>query len=61
MQKTILFDDIPNNLIPAANLGLTTVQVYNKNLDEELNGVSEKIDYITNNLKEWLQTWIKKN
>jgi len=61
VQKTILFDDIPNNLIPAANLGLTTVQVYNKNLDEELNGVSEKIDYITNNLKEWLQTWIKKN
>ena len=61
VEKSILFDDIPNNLIPAADLGLTTVQIYNKNLDKELNGTSKKIDYMTNNLKEWLQSWIMDN
>ena len=61
VKKTILFDDIPNNLIPASNLGVTTVQIYNKNLDKELNGRSKKIDYITYDLKEWLQKWIENN
>mgnify|MGYP003728953257 FL=1 len=61
VEKAIIFDDIPNNLIPAADLGLTTVQVYNKSLDKELNGTSKKIDYMTTNLKEWLQTWITNN
>lgn len=61
VEKAIIFDDIPNNLIPAADLGLTTVQVYNKNLDKELNGTSKKIDYMTNDLKEWLRTWITNN
>ena len=40
--KAILFDDIPQNLLPAADLGLKTVQVYNKKLDKELNGSSKK-------------------
>ena len=59
--KAILFDDIPQNLLPAAKLGLKTVHVYNKKLDKELNGRSKKIDYMTNNLKEWLQKWIQNN
>tara|TARA_Y100000590_G_scaffold108823_1_gene123832 strand:- start:3269 stop:3937 length:669 start_codon:yes stop_codon:yes gene_type:complete len=59
--KAILFDDIPQNLLPAADLGLKTVQVYNKKLDKELNGSSKKIHYITNNLKEWLKKWIQNN
>ena len=59
--KAILFDDIPQNLLPAAKLGLKTVHVYNKKLDKELNGRSKKIDYMTNNLKDWLQKWIQKN
>ena len=57
----VLFDDIPQNLFTAADLGLKTVQVYNKKLDKELNGRSKKIDYMTNNLKEWLQKWIQNN
>jgi putative hydrolase of the HAD superfamily len=61
VKKAILFDDIPQNLLPAADLGLKTVQVYNKKLDKELNGRSKKIDYMTNNLKEWLQKWIQNN
>tara|TARA_B100000029_G_scaffold499692_1_gene570428 strand:- start:1228 stop:1899 length:672 start_codon:yes stop_codon:yes gene_type:complete len=59
--KAILFDDIPQNLITASKLGLKTVQVYNKKLDKELNGRSKKIDYMTNNLKEFLQKWITTN
>ena len=61
VKKAILFDDIPQNLLPAADLGLKTVHVYNKKLDKELNGRSQKIDYMTNNLKEWLQKWIQNN
>ena len=61
VKKGILFDDIPRNLFPAADLGLKTVQVYNKKLQKELNGTSEKIDYMTNNLKEWLKKWIQNN
>ena len=61
VKKAILFDDIPQNLLPAADLGLKTVQVYNKKLDKELNGRSQKIDYMTNSLKEWLQKWIQNN
>ena len=61
VKKAILFDDIPQNLLPAADLGLKTVHVYNKKLDKELNGRSKKIDYMTNNLKEWLQKWIQNN
>ncbi len=30
-------------------------------LDKELNGTSKKIDYMTNNLKEWLKKWIQNN
>ena len=61
VKKGILFDDIPHNLFPASDLGLKTVQVYNKKLDKKLNGTSKKIDYMTNNLKEWLQKWIQNN
>ena len=34
---------------------------YNKKLNKELNGTSKKIDYMTNNLKEWLKKWIQNN
>jgi len=61
VKKGILFDDIPQNLFPASDLGLKTVQIYNKKLHKELNGTSKKIDYITNDLKEWLQKWIQNN
>ena len=61
VKKAILFDDIPRNLFPAANLGIKTVQVYNNELHKELNGTSKKIDYMTNNLKEWLKKWIQNN
>ena len=60
-KKTILFDDIPRNLFPAANLGIKTVQVYNSDLHKELNGRSKKIDYITSNLTEWLEKWMLNN
>ena len=43
VKKGILFDDIPHNLFPAADLGLKTVQVYNKKLNKELNGTSKKL------------------
>ena len=61
MKKAIFFDDIPQNLLPAAKLGLKTVHVYNSKLDEELNGRSKKIDYMTNNLKDWLKEWTLNN
>ena len=61
VKKAIFFDDIPQNLLPAAKLGLKTVHVYNSKLDEELNGRSKKIDYMTNNLKDWLKEWTLNN
>ena len=67
VKKTIFFDDIPQNLFPAARLGLKTVQVYNKNLHKELNGqlkktlTNKKIDYMTHSLKKWLKKWMLNN
>ena len=60
-KETIFFDDIPKNLLPAAELGITTVHVYNKYLDKELNCSSKKINYMTKNLQKWLEKWILKN
>ena len=67
VKKAIFFDDIPQNLFPAAELGIKTVQIYNKKLHKELNRTlkktltNKKIDYMTNNLKEWLQKWMLNN
>ena len=50
--STIMLDDIPDNLLPAANLGIITVWVRN---DSWIGyDAGEHISYMTNDLNDWL-------
>lgn len=52
VESTIMLDDIPDNLLPAANLGISTVWVRNDRwVGYE---VAEHICYVTDNLNHWL-------
>ncbi|MEE2694224.1 MAG: pyrimidine 5'-nucleotidase [Pseudomonadota bacterium] len=51
-EATIMLDDIPQNLIPAANLGMATVWVKNTRWDGHL--PETEIDFVTENLVDWL-------
>ena len=51
--STIMLDDIPNNLLPAADLGMSTVWVRNSRWSGY--EASEHICYMTDNLSDWLR------
>ena len=51
-EATIMLDDIPQNLVPAANLGITTVWVKNARWDRPM--PERHIDFVTENLPDWL-------
>ena len=51
-ERAIMFDDIPANLLPAADLGIATVWVRNQRWDGH--EVGEYISYTTDNLSSWL-------
>ena len=51
-EMSVMLDDIPQNLLPAANLGITTVWVKNPRWDSHV--VEPQIDFVTENLADWL-------
>ena len=51
-EMSIMLDDIPKNLLPAADLGITTVWVKNARWDSY--NLEPHIDFVTENLAEWL-------
>ena len=51
-EATIMLDDIPQNLVPAANLGITTVWVKNARWDRPM--PEKHVNFVTENLPDWL-------
>jgi len=60
-EKTIMFDDIARNLVPASKLGFTTVwiDVGKENYSDDIANSKEYLDYETTNLPQWLNSFIK--
>tara|TARA_B110000014_G_C20002448_1_gene519534 strand:+ start:240 stop:905 length:666 start_codon:yes stop_codon:yes gene_type:complete len=60
-QKTIMFDDIARNLVPASKIGFTTVwiNVGKENYSDNIKESKEYLDYETTNLPLWLNSIIK--
>ena len=60
-QKTIMFDDIARNLVPASKIGFTTVwiNVDKENYSDNIKESKEYLDYETTNLPLWLNSIIK--
>tara|TARA_B100000700_G_C14654571_1_gene673554 strand:+ start:71 stop:736 length:666 start_codon:yes stop_codon:yes gene_type:complete len=59
--KTIMFDDIARNLIPASKLGFTTVwiDVGRENYSDDIDNSRKYLNYETTNLPLWLNSIIK--
>ena len=56
LDKTIFFEDTVKNLIPAKELGITTVWMKNSMNEKDFNKNFSFIDYSFNNLNEFLDT-----
>ena len=56
LDKTIFFEDTVKNLIPAKELGITTVWMKNSINEKDFNKNCNFIDYSFNNLNEFLDT-----
>ena len=54
--KTIMFDDIAKNLVPASKKGFTTVwiNVGHENFSDDLASSKKYLDYQTRDLSSWL-------
>jgi len=54
--KTIMFDDIAKNLVPASKLGFTTVwiDVGHENFSDDIASSKKYLDYQTKDLSNWL-------
>jgi putative hydrolase of the HAD superfamily len=53
-ERSIFIDDMPRNLKPAADLGMTTVLVTSDHDWAQPTGAEDFIDHATDNLAEWL-------
>ena len=56
LDKTIFFEDTVKNLIPAKELGITTVWMKNSINEKDFKKNFSFIDYSFNNLNEFLDT-----
>ena len=57
-QKTIMFDDIARNLVPASKVGFTTVwiNVGNENFSDDIANSKKFLNYETTDLPNWLNS-----
>jgi putative hydrolase of the HAD superfamily len=55
--RAVMFDDIARNLAPATALGMTTVWVRNDEPYSAHNAEATRIDYETEDLVDWLETY----
>ncbi|PPR40637.1 MAG: hypothetical protein CFH22_01439 [Alphaproteobacteria bacterium MarineAlpha5_Bin12] len=60
-KKTIMFDDIARNLVPASKIGFTTVwiDVGKENYSDDIKSSKKYLDYETTDLPLWLNSIIK--
>ena len=61
--KTIMFDDIAKNLVPASKLGFTTVwiDIGKENYSDDIENSRKYLNYETTNLPLWLNSIIKES
>jgi len=59
-KKTIMFDDIARNLVPASKLGFTTVwiDIGKENYSDDIENSRKYLDYETTSLPLWLNSFI---
>ena len=62
-KKTVMFDDIARNLVPASKLGLTTVwiDIGKENYSDDIENSKKYLNYQTTNLPLWLNSIIKES
>lgn len=62
-EKTIMFDDIARNLVPASKLGFTTVwiDIGKENYSDDIKNSKKYLNYETTSLPLWLNSIIKES
>ena len=58
-QKSIIFEDLPQNLVPASKLGMRTVWVNYQKVQNLSNNYALSINFTTKNLTKWVQRLTK--
>ena len=59
-EESIMFEDLPQNLVPASKLGMRTVWVKNKETQNLRNNYALSVNFTTKNLTEWIQKLTRK-
>jgi len=55
--RAVMIDDIPQNLVPAAAMGMTTVWVRTDTEYARIGAVGEHVHHIADDLAAWLEGW----
>lgn len=59
-EESIIFEDLPQNLVPASKLGMRTVWVKNEETQNLRNNYALSVNFTTKNLTEWIQKLTRK-
>ncbi|MEE3206688.1 MAG: pyrimidine 5'-nucleotidase [Pseudomonadota bacterium] len=59
-EESIIFEDLPQNLVPASKLGMRTVWVKNEETQNLRNNYVLSVNFTTKNLTEWIQKLTRK-
>ena len=59
-EESIIFEDLPQNLVPASKLGMRTVWVKNEETQNLRNNYALSIKFTTKNLTKWIQKLTRK-
>ena len=59
-EESIMFEDLPQNLVPASKLGMRTVWVKNEETQNLRNNYALSVNFTTKNLTEWIQKLTRK-
>jgi len=59
-EESIIFEDLPQNLVPASKLGMKTVWVKNEETQNLRNNYALSINFTTKNLTKWIQKLTRK-
>lgn len=54
-EESIIFEDRPQNLVPASKLGMRTVWIKNKETQDLKNNYAPSVNFTTKNLTKWIQ------
>ena len=59
-EESIIFEDLPQNLVPASKLGMRTVWVKNEETQNLRNNYALSVNFTTKNLTKWIQKLTRK-